>query len=44
MFTVEHKYTGEKYVVYAVQGCSFLIYDERLGGWTYMDMSGFRPA
>ena len=44
MFTVEDKNTGEKFVVYAVQGVSFLIYDERLGGWMYVDMRGFRPV
>ena len=44
MFTVIEKVTGRKFVVYGMNGPSFLIYDDTEGCWYYRCINDFVPA
>ncbi len=43
MFEVIDKYTDEVLTVYAVKGCSFLIYYPKYEYWAWESMGGFKP-
>ena len=44
MFLAEHKETGEKAMVYGIQGALVVLYDHETDNWQYKPMGEYRPV